>query len=207
MSYQQVPIKMSAKQRRSLGSAITNGSSVKLKFTYAQLIEDGDVPILLTQQQINKIRRAADDRKGITVTLSKKQVQSMKSGGFLPVVLGALVSSLAPTIFNRLFPDKRQEGDGIIVGDRRQDYEMDGGALIHGDNGGDMGYQVTGGETSYMPNSGRTWGGEVGGGILLPGTARGRGQRAVKKTRSYDGLMMTGEGFVLPNSEKFQMLE
>lgn len=223
--YYKTPVNITKKQQRSIATAVSNGKGVRIKFSYEQLMSEPNAEMLLTKTQLNQLMKAGELRKGIVITLSKKQLNAMKRGGILPVLLGALVSSLAPVVFNRLFPGKKeQDGDGIFVPGGR------GGAILP-DNGGNTQYHLTGDGTSYLPSDSKTWGG----GIVLPGVnARASGSKrqkalgSVKKktimlespyARGAGSTMPTrcrlpkGEGlnpntiYRQPNSEIFQYLE
>ena len=109
--YQEVDIHLSDKQRRAIANAISAKSSVRLKFTYDQLQTGTNAKLLLTSKQIARMYKSISLGKGTMITLSNAQLNKMKSGGFLPMIIGSLVSALAPVLFNKLFPDK--EGHGI----------------------------------------------------------------------------------------------
>src|SRR4051794_21316811 len=109
--YVETDIHISDKQKHSIASAVSAGSGVKLKFTYAQLQKEENAKILLTKTQHNRLAKAFASGKGIVVMLSKKQLNSMKIGGFLPMLLAGIASALAPMLFNRLLPDNSKDGN------------------------------------------------------------------------------------------------
>ena len=114
MGYITMMLELTPKQRRTFTNAVRDGTGVKLKFSYNQLTAGGDAKLYITTAQKKHLEKAIRLRKGAILTLSKKQIHAMKTGGFLPMLLGALVSSLAPTLFNRLFPEKNdQDGHNV----------------------------------------------------------------------------------------------
>lgn len=155
MSYLPVEIHITDSQRKSIAAAHSNGSGVSLKFTYKQLEMPENHKILLTPTQHARLTKAYAAKKGLTITLSKKQMQAMKSAGFLPALLVGLASALAPTLFNRIFPQKNdQDGSGM---DRSGTANMDGqGIMLPGGHG----LVLPHGSGMELPN---------GAGILLPG--------------------------------------
>lgn len=104
--------------------AVSNQSTVRLRLTHESLSKDHNAQIHLTPTQHKAIERAKGKNKGLMITLSKKQLMYHQKGGFLPLLLGALVSSLAPVLFNRLFPDNSQQGQGLQVEKYQQDDNM-----------------------------------------------------------------------------------
>lgn len=198
-NYIEVSINISPRQQHSIANAIRAKSRVRLKFTNSQLQQNTNSKMLLTKSQILKIEKAIASGKGTTITLSLKQLNAMKTGGFLPVLLGALVSSLAPVLFNRLFPEKH--GDGIHTNDLT-DYQGDGirlpvgsGVIIPG-NGDNSQYHITGQQISYLPDQG-------GSGVLLPGTTQRIKKQKALGLPSRKKNKMLGMGYIAPNSETY----
>jgi hypothetical protein len=182
MSYQKVDIDLSKKQQTSIAKSVEAGTSAKIKLSNRQL-HGSSASFMATKTQAGQIQRAKVANKGVMITLSKKQIQSMREGGFLPILLGSLVSALAPTLFNRLFPDRSQSGDGIIPGNgESSSYHIDE-------------FKATGNGIS-MPGSG----------IIIPGTRTARlynnqipqqAQGVPKKKRPQRA------GYINPLSENF----
>src|SRR5271170_3813794 len=113
--YIHTKLHLSDSQRKSIAKALSGGSGVSLKFTHKHLQLPENADVLLTKTQHDKLERVYKAEKGLTLKLSKSQLNAMKTGGFLPQILGALVGSLAPMLFSRIFPDKNQEGNGILL--------------------------------------------------------------------------------------------
>lgn len=198
MTYRQVEIGLSKKQKESIARALEAGSSVRIKLSNKHLLSKG-TSFLATKTQFNKMERAKKSKKGVVITLSKKQLHAMKVGGFLPMLLAGIASALAPTLFSRIFPDKSQSGEGFITPA----------------NGENTSYRVQG---FNAKNAGTGSGGNpaspYGQGLILPGTktAKRYGSQIPENTQQAQGLkkkrqMKTvGMGFINPMSEKFQML-
>lgn len=194
-SYRKVDIGLSKKQQDGIAKAIEAGGSVKLKLLNKHL-HGKNASFLATKTQFNKIERAKKSKKGVILHLSKRQVQKMKEGGFLPMLLGSIASALIPTLFNRIFPDKSQEGNGFITPA----------------NGENTSYHVTGFSSKNAGAGSRGNPGNPGGqGIIIPGTKTAR--KYGKQMPQQQALGMPqkktqklGMGFIDPMSEKFQML-
>lgn len=225
----QVQFDISPKQRKSVAGAINSGSSVQLKLTNKQLHGES-ATALVTSTQASRINKAKKLGKGVVITLSKKQLEKMKTGGFLPVLLGALVSSLAPVLFNRLFPGKSQDGEGIVLPGghgmtkRKQmmdeEYQEGEGVepgMIVPYNGESTSLNIAG-YTSKNAGQGQGSGIRLpgrGNGIVLPGTPGARsGSKTAKQYVGKSGAGMTkkkqpqrASGYITPNTEKYQMLE
>jgi len=225
----QVSFDISPKQKKSIAGAINSGSSVQLKLTNKQLHGES-ATALVTPTQAKRMLKARNLGKGVVITLSKKQLEKMKTGGFLPVLLGALVSSLAPVLFNRIFPDKNS-GEGINLpggrgmGKRKQmvDDEMQGEGVEPGTivpyNGESTSLHING----YAAKTGG-YGAKAGQGIRLPGgngivlpgtTMKKSGSKTAKQYvgKSAAGiskkkqLQKASGTYIAPGSEAYQMLE
>jgi hypothetical protein len=215
MAYVPTELHLTESQRKSISAAAASGEGVRLKFTYRQLEMPENHKILLTKTQHAKLAKSYSGKKGLTITLSKKQMQSMKTAGFLPALLVGLASALAPTIFGRIFPQS-QEGSGV------EEVEGSGIVLPNGE-----GLVLPGGSGLVMPD---------GSGIFLPGAKFTRrnvnnNDRAIQggngESITYRGstsflpdsstnVHMSGTpkkkapmaaGFVAPGSESFQELQ
>lgn len=198
-------IGLTDQQKRQVQKAVAANSGVKLRFTNKQLTSgSGQLP--LTNSQYNKALKSAQKGKGCDITLSKTQLNKMKTGGFLPLILPALIGAVAPFLLNKLFPQK-QEGDGInipgahginIPGAR-------GRGMIKGDNGGPISNNTTGNQSSFFENQTDPYE------ETLPAN-RNRVRRPMKTLRTPQPRnqknLKSASGFVHPNSEAaFQMLQ
>jgi len=115
MSFKESHLNLTQAQKRQIANAVQNGSGVKLRFKHGQL-KHGD-KLLLTQRQLNKIEKSYQKGSGCEITLTKNQLNKMKTGGFLPMILPALVGAVAPFLLNKLFPDRsQQQGQGLMEG-------------------------------------------------------------------------------------------
>ena len=83
--------------------AMQKPGQVVLRFTKEQLFADPEGSrLLLTQGQVNKIRRSKDKQKGLEIKLSKRQLHKNQSGGFILPLLAAAASKLAPLAMSGL---------------------------------------------------------------------------------------------------------
>ena len=230
--YVQIRFDISPKQKKSVAGAINSGSSVQLKLTNKQLHGES-ATALVTPTQGKRIIKAKNLGKGVVITLSKKQLEKMKTGGFLPLILGALVSSLAPVLFSRLFPGKSQDGEGIVLPGGRgmakrkkvidEEYQEGEGVepgMIVPYNGESTSLNIAG-YTSKNAGQGQQSAQGIrlpgrGSGIVLPGKtmARSGSKTAKQYVSAKSGAGMTKKkkpqramGYVAPGSEKYQMLE
>lgn len=112
-NYMEVSVGITPFQRKSFARAVQSGSSVKLKLTYNQLVHH-NVTLHVTRTQYKRIGKAISEHKGLMLNISNKQLSQMKKGGLLGNILGALVGSLAPILFQKVFPDNSQQGSGYI---------------------------------------------------------------------------------------------
>lgn len=206
MSFATELLKLTEPQKKAIGNAVQKGSGVKLRFKHGQL-KHGD-KMLLSQRQINKINKSHQLGKGCEVNLTKSQLDKMKTGGFLPMILPALIGAVAPFLLGKLFPDRPQQGEGMIMHNgfdyQGQGINLPGGnginlprgkGLVKGNNGGPVTNNVYGNHSSYLPNVSDPYGQ----GVMLPGQRK----RQVKALQS----PQYGNGFMAPNSAGFQMLQ
>lgn len=216
--YIELSIHLSKTQRQQIAYAVQHNSTVRLKFTKHQLFENpNNVKLHVTPTQYKKVQKAKSSNKGVMLTLSKKQLQYNKSGGFLGPILGALVGSLAPMLFQRIFPDNR-EGSGIKMVKTRKyqqnDNEAEGfnlpgtgislpgtGIYLDGShnnrsirpaNGENMSSHLVGNHSSYLPDSY----------INLQNTT----YKPLKSKIIKRGKGLT-DNYINPQSERFQMLK
>ena len=75
-------------QVKKLSSAIKNEKGITIRL---KKIQKGNIPLLLTQTQINHLDKKAKANKGADLKLSHAQVSAMKKdGGILPLLLAAI---------------------------------------------------------------------------------------------------------------------
>ena len=102
-SYINVKLNISEGQKQKIKSSLANNQPVSIRLTNENL-EGSDV-VALTQRQINKIAQAQQQNKGVTIKMSKTQVQHNMTvnGGLLPLLAG-LASSILPAITGTVLP-------------------------------------------------------------------------------------------------------
>jgi hypothetical protein len=206
-NYVEINLNLSPAQRQAIGNAVQNNSSVRLKLTHSQLLSN-NAKLYVTPTQYNRIQKAIQMGKGVMLTLSKKQLDQMKRGGFLPLLIplaAAAIGALAPTIFNRIFPPK--EGNGIMLPGSRSASRRGQGIYLPGgrgvdnyltsSNGEPTSYNISGDQTSYLPDAPMNFENS-----FSSKNYRGKPLQAPKITRGR-GL---GEVYLHPQSEKYQML-
>ena len=99
-----VKVNISEEQKRKLRNALQVGGPVSIRLTYEDF--DGDDVIALTNSQVNKIRKAYEGGKGVTIKMSKTQlVHNMKvEGGFLGLLARAAARTIAPILSKTVLP-------------------------------------------------------------------------------------------------------
>jgi len=99
MNYQKYYVHLSDLQKKKLANAVKDKKPVSLRLMKNKII--GDVPLLLTKTQINRLNRCIENGKGTIIKLSMAQLENFyKVGGFLP----ALLSSIAPFLMETVLP-------------------------------------------------------------------------------------------------------
>ena len=87
MSYQSYSVSLTEGQKANLARAYKNRSPITIRLKNEQL--RGNVSLLLTKTEINRINKSIADKTGVDIGISKKQISAQsKNGGFL----GALAS-------------------------------------------------------------------------------------------------------------------
>lgn len=130
MSYDKTYIYMSEGQKKKLATAFNKMAPIKIKFSNTQLKKQGNMPIMVTKSQMNRIDKAKKDNKGMMLSISLAQMRAMKKeGGILPFLIpiaiagasalatGAL-SALGGLAVNKIASalDKKGEGLGPLGG-------------------------------------------------------------------------------------------
>ena len=98
--YTNIKVNISDGQKAKLKTALSNGDqSVTLQLGYRDL--NGDDVIALTKTQINKLRKAYENGKGVTIKMSRAQIKyNMKvEGGILPLLAAAIPALIAAAKF------------------------------------------------------------------------------------------------------------
>ena len=93
--YTNVKVNISHNQKQKLRKALASGSDLSLRLSQDNLV--GEDLIALTQSQCNKLKKAHENGKGVTITMSNAQIaHNMKvRGGILPLLAG-LASQAIP---------------------------------------------------------------------------------------------------------------
>jgi len=73
MSYTNISVNISENQQQKLKHAVDTKSPVSILLGHADLYGGDDV-LALTNSQVNRITKAYQDGKGITIKMSKRQV-------------------------------------------------------------------------------------------------------------------------------------
>ena len=95
MSYTNVSVNISQNRQQKLKHAIDTKSPMSIRPGHADLCGGDDV-LALTISQVNRMTKAYQDGKGITIKMSKRQVvHNMKiEGGFLRFLAGLAAKAL-----------------------------------------------------------------------------------------------------------------
>ena len=88
-------VHLSEGQKSNLRKAL-DGDDIKLKLTHGDL--SGEDVLALTMRQVNKIHNAKHKNKGVTIHMSKTQINYNKKikGGAIPIALAAFMAKAAP---------------------------------------------------------------------------------------------------------------
>ena len=105
-NYLEYGVNLSAGQKTKLARAIKNGSEISLRLKNNQL--SGKDEMMLTQTQINKIKKAAQKQKGVVLKISQSHIKkAVKVGGSLfstLAMLGAKALPYVTTAASKAFP-------------------------------------------------------------------------------------------------------
>ena len=84
---------MCLKARKKNKHAVQSGSDVTIRLSHADL--NGDHVLAVTKAQINKMKKAYENGKGMTIKMSKTQLQHNRTvqGGFLQFLLSLLATA------------------------------------------------------------------------------------------------------------------
>lgn len=119
--YQNMKVHVSDNQKDKIKKAIEDNTEVSIRFTHDHL--KGDDILAFTISQLDKMKDAYENNKGITIKMSKTQVQHNKQieGGFIGSLLAGVASSVLPSVASYLW-DKisgkkevyAKNGSGIV---------------------------------------------------------------------------------------------
>ena len=106
--YTNFKTRISEGQKDKLKKAFeSNCESITIRFTFSDL--HGEDVITLTNSQLGRLVKAYEEKKGMTIRMSKTQLaHNMKIEGFLPALAG-LIPFLTETVLHAL-------GDGALSG-------------------------------------------------------------------------------------------
>ena len=101
--YVNVKVNISEGQKQKLHNALQVGGPISIRLTYEDLI--GDDELALTNSQVNKIAKAYEGGKGITIKMSKSQLAHNKKveGGFIGM-LASLAARVLPMLAKTVLP-------------------------------------------------------------------------------------------------------
>jgi len=101
--YTNIKVNISDGQKEKLKKALASESQLSLRLSHDDL--DGNDVIAVTQSQFNRLKKAHEAGKGVTIKMSKTQVaHNMKvEGGILPL-LASLASQAIPFITGTVLP-------------------------------------------------------------------------------------------------------
>ena len=101
--YTDVNVNISDNQKQKVKKALAAGTQFSLRLSHEDLV--GNDVIAVTQSQLNRLKKAHQAGKGVTIKMSKFQVaHNMKiQGGFLPLLAG-LASQALPFLTGTVLP-------------------------------------------------------------------------------------------------------
>ena len=101
--YRNTQLNVSEKQKAKIKAALNSGQPVSIRFRYEDL--SGNDLLALTQSQINKITKAYNNKRGVTLKLSLAQIKyNLKvEGGFLGMLAGLAARAL-PFLMKNVVP-------------------------------------------------------------------------------------------------------
>ena len=101
--YVNAKVNISDGQKEKIKKAAQSDTAVSIRLSHEDL--SGEHILALTQAQVNRMTKAYENGKGLTIKLSKAQLaHNMKvEGGFLPALLGA-IAAVAPFLLKTALP-------------------------------------------------------------------------------------------------------
>ena len=189
--YENVKVNISEGQKEKIKQAIQSGASVSIRLSHGDLSGDGEHVLAVTKAQINKMVKAFNSGKGMTIKMSKTQIEhnAKIEGGFigalLPLLATAgkfLLSSVLPSLATGLL-----SGVGSAAGSKVVD-KISGSGVMYLKKKNGMGCKlVPAGQGLFL----RPWnkGSSLGEGLYM---------------KSGQGYMKTGTGLLLGPNSPFQ---
>jgi len=183
--YTNVNVKISENQQQKLKQAVDTKSPVSIRLGYNDLC--GDDALALTNSQVNRMTKAYQNGKGITIKMSKRQVvHSMKTeGGFLSLLAGLTAKAL-PFLAKTVLPTLATgalSGVGLALAQKATDKAMGNGLYLK--KGSNITRVETDGQGLYLKLYKGSGLGMLGNGLYL----------------KQGGQIISGEGLLLrPNS-------
>ena len=106
-------VHISDNQKSKIKQAVEKGEPVSIRLTYEDL--QGNDVLAYSKVQLNKIAEAFNNQKGVTVKMSKTQVEHNKKieGGFILPLLGAVASAVLPSLASAAID--RIMGKGLFI--------------------------------------------------------------------------------------------
>jgi len=94
MSYINVHVNILENQKHILKQAIESKGPVSIRLGYGDL--EGNYILALTNSEVNRMTKTYENGKGITIKMSKRQVEHNKTieGGFLSLLAGLAAKAL-----------------------------------------------------------------------------------------------------------------
>ena len=150
-------IHLSEGQKRKVKKSLSNKEDITLKLSHADLAGEDDI-LALTKTQINRINKAINEGRGITISLSQTQIKynTKMKGGSLAALAGILAraaliaKTLGTTIGLSALSGAAQTGIQKLLG----------GGLYLNKNGHTMQVQSDGRGLFLYPTSGKGFKGD-----------------------------------------------
>jgi hypothetical protein len=114
--YTNMRVHISDNQKTKIKQAVEKGEADSIRLSYQDL--QGNDVLAFTTSQLNKIAEAFNNQKGITIKMSKIQVEHNKQieGGFIFPLLGAVASAVLSSLIDRIMGKGLfiKSGNGIV---------------------------------------------------------------------------------------------
>ena len=167
MSCTTVQVKISDNQSDKINHAVESKSRFSIRFSFEDLC--GNDILALTNSQVNRMTKAFENGKGITIKMSKRQVvHNMKiEGGFL-VMLAGLAAKAPPFLAKTVLPTLATgalSGVGSALPKKATNKVMGNGLYLR--NGSNIASVETDGRGLYLKPYKGSGLGRVGNGLYL----------------------------------------